>query len=175
MLFVIKTNKSTTKTERKVLPHSYKRPTMLYKTKCQAIKNLQENWVAPIVEMRLLQWMTRHTRQHRIRNECIRKKIGVAPILKKMVESHHRCFEHAWKRPLKAPVRRLDQIEDSPITRGRGRPRKIIGETIKRDLYVNCLNVNIIYDDTIVSSYPCSQGPLVRQGLVVVVLAINYY
>ena len=34
----------------------------------------------------------------------------------------------------------------NPITRGRGRPRKTIGETIKRDLNVNSLNINMIYD-----------------------------
>ena len=37
----------------------------------------------------------------------------------------------------------------SKIVRGRGRPRKIIGENIKRDLDVNNLNVNMIYDRTL--------------------------
>lgn len=44
-----------------------------------------------------------------------------------MVESHHRWFEHVWRRLVKASVRRVDQVEDSPVARGRGRPRKTIG------------------------------------------------
>ena len=37
-------------------------------------------------------------------------------------------------------------MEGSPITRGKGRHRKIICGTIKKDLDVNDLNVNIIYN-----------------------------
>ena len=37
-------------------------------------------------------------------------------------------------------------MEGSPIPRGRGRPRKTISETIKKDLNVNGLNVNMIFD-----------------------------
>ena len=48
--------------------------------------------------------------------------------------------------PAKAPLSRVDQLEDSPIAGGRGRPRKIIWKTIKRDLEFNSLNVNMIYD-----------------------------
>ena len=34
-------------------------------------------------------------------------------------------------------VKRLDQMEGSQITRGRGRPRKIIRETIRKDLEIH--------------------------------------
>ena len=40
-------------------------------------------------------------------------------------------------------------MEGNPIVRSRGRPRKIINKIIKRDLHVNDLNINIIYDRTI--------------------------
>ena len=40
-------------------------------------------------------------------------------------------------------------MEGSPITRGRGRPRKTIGETIERDLDINGLNINMVYDRTL--------------------------
>ena len=40
-------------------------------------------------------------------------------------------------------------MEGSLIVRGRGRPRKIIAETIKRNLGFNGLNVNMIYDRTL--------------------------
>ena len=43
-------------------------------------------------------------------------------------------------------ISRVDQKEGSPITRDRGRPRKITGETIKRELDINGSNVNMIYD-----------------------------
>ena len=66
-----------------------------------------------------------------------------------MVESRLRWFGYVWRRPVKDLVRRVDQMEGSLIARGRGRPRKTIGETIKRDLNVNDLNVNMIYDRTL--------------------------
>jgi len=34
---------------------------------------------------------------------------------------------------------------DSHITRGRGRPRKTIRETIKKDLKINELDRNVVY------------------------------
>jgi hypothetical protein len=44
-----------------------------------------------------------------------------------------------------AVVRRVDQMEESQIKRGRGRPRK----TIRKDLEVNELDLNIVYDRTL--------------------------
>jgi len=42
-------------------------------------------------------------------------------------------------------LRRVDKMMDSRITRGRGRPRKTIRETIKKDLKINELDRNIVY------------------------------
>jgi hypothetical protein len=42
-------------------------------------------------------------------------------------------------------VQRVDQMEGSQITRGRGRPRKNIRETIKKDLDVNELDKDIVF------------------------------
>ena len=36
-------------------------------------------------------------------------------------------------------------MEGSLVTKGRGRPRKTVGETVKRDLNINGLNINMIY------------------------------
>ena len=44
-------------------------------------------------------------------------------------------------------------MEDSSIARGRRRPKKTIGETIKRDLDFNGLNIKMI---CVISSDPCS-------------------
>ena len=40
-------------------------------------------------------------------------------------------------------------MDGSSIARGNGRSRKTIGETIKRDIGVNGLNVNMICDRTL--------------------------
>jgi len=54
-----------------------------------------------------------------------------------MVETKLRWFEHV--------ERRLDHMEDSRITRGRVRPRK----TTKKDLEINDLDRNMVYDRTL--------------------------
>ena len=94
----------------------------------------------------MLRWMCGHTRRDMIRNECIREKVGVAPIVEKMVESRLRWFGHVWRRPAEALVRRVDQRENSPIIRGRGRPKITISETIKNNLIVNNLSIDLIHD-----------------------------
>jgi len=40
-------------------------------------------------------------------------------------------------------------MEDSQITRGRGRPRKTIREIIRIDLKINGLDPNMVYDRTL--------------------------
>ena len=74
-----------------------------------------------------------HTRQYGIENECIKEKARVTPIVGKMVESHIMWFRHVWKRPIKVTVRRVNQMEYSPIASDKRRSRKNMGETIKRD------------------------------------------
>ena len=53
------------------------------------------------------------------------------------LETKLRWFGHVEKRPVDSVVRRVDQTEGSQITRGRGRPRKTIRETIRKDLEIN--------------------------------------
>ncbi|KAF1881507.1 hypothetical protein Lal_00021485 [Lupinus albus] len=60
---------------------------MLSGTKCYAVKYKQEN------ELDAAENVER-TRQNKIRNECTRMKVCLAPILKNMVESRYRWFEH---------------------------------------------------------------------------------
>jgi hypothetical protein len=58
------------------------------------------------------------------------ERVGVAPIVEKMVETRLRWwFGHVERRHVDSLVRRVDQIGHSHITRGRGRPRR---ETIKK-------------------------------------------
>jgi len=71
-----------------------------------------------------------------------------------MVENRLRWFRHVERRPIglgiqqDSIVKRVDQMEGNHITRGRGRPIKTIRETIRKDLEINELNPNMVYDIT---------------------------
>jgi len=66
-----------------------------------------------------------------------------------MVETRFRWFVHVERRPMDYVVRRVDQVKGSQITRGRVRPRKTIRETIKKDLEINELEKNMIFNRTL--------------------------
>lgn len=53
---------------------------------------------------------------------------------------HLRWFGHVERRPVDK------QMGSSPITRGRGAPRKTISETIKNYLEVNGMYIDMTYD-----------------------------
>lgn len=50
--------------------------------------------------MRMLNWMSRHTRQDRMKNDCIRERVEVTPIIEKMTETRIRWFEHMSITPM---------------------------------------------------------------------------
>ena len=75
--------------------------------------------------------------------------MGVAPIVEKLVENRLRWFGHVERRPVDAVVRRVNQMEESQIKRGRGRPKKTIRETIRKDLEFNELDPNMVFDRTL--------------------------
>jgi len=58
-----------------------------------------------------------------------------------MVENRLRCFGHA--------KRRVDHMEESQIKRVKGRPKNTIRETIRKDLEINELDRNMVYDKTL--------------------------
>jgi len=93
--------------------------------------------------------MSGKTRQYRIRNGTIRERVGVALIVEKLVENRLRWFGHLERWPVDAVVRRVDQMEESQVKRGRWQPRKTNRETIRNDLEVNELDPNILYDRTL--------------------------
>jgi hypothetical protein len=109
------------------------RPAMMYGSECWPVNYRHVQRMA-VAEMKMLRWMSGHTRKDRIHNEVIRGKLGVAPIEDKMREHRLRWFGHLQRRPLEAPVRRCEAWDVEPIKRGRGRPKKCWKETIKRDL-----------------------------------------
>lgn len=55
-------------------------------------------------------------------------------------------------RPICYVVRRVGQTKGSSNPRGRGRPRKTIGETIMKDLEVNDLDKDMIEHCSVVRS-----------------------
>ena len=69
------------------------------------------------------------TRWDMIRNENIRESWGsiYSRKVENIVENWLRWFDHVERRPIDCVVRRVDQMEDTQILRGRGRPRKTIG------------------------------------------------
>lgn len=71
----------------------------------------------------------------------------VEPIVEKMVEICLKWLGHVWKQTVETRVlvRRVDLMKDSSIIGGRGRQRKIISETIKKNLMVNGLSIDMIY------------------------------
>ncbi|KAJ7957951.1 Retrovirus-related Pol polyprotein LINE-1 [Quillaja saponaria] len=86
------------------------RPAMLYGTECWAVKK-QHSHKMGVAEMRMLRWMTGHTRNDRIRNEEIRRKVEVAPIEEKMRENRLRWFGHIQRRPMDAVVKQSDMVQ----------------------------------------------------------------
>jgi len=53
------------------------------------------------------------------------EKVRITPIVKKMVENRMRWFEYVERRNVDVVVRRVYQMEESQIKKGRGRPKKL--------------------------------------------------
>jgi hypothetical protein len=87
-----------------------------------------------VAEMRMLRWICGHTRKDQIRNDDIRDKLGVAPIQEKLVQHRLRWFGHIQRRSSETSVRSGILSRPENIRRGRGRPRLIWEEAIKRYL-----------------------------------------
>ena len=85
------------------------KPTLLYCTKCWAIKRYHAQKMS-VVEMRMLRWMCGNTRRDKVQNEDIRTKIGVVPIEEKMRENRFRWFGHVRRRPTDASIWRVELI-----------------------------------------------------------------
>ena len=61
-----------------------------------------------------------------------------------MVGTRLKWFGYVERRHVDYVVRRVDQMKGSQITRGRWRSRKSIRETIKKDLEINELDINMV-------------------------------
>ncbi|KAJ7957676.1 Retrovirus-related Pol polyprotein LINE-1 [Quillaja saponaria] len=86
------------------------RPAMFYGIKCWAVKK-QHSHKMGVAKIRMLRWMTGHTRKDRIRNEEIRKKVEVAPIEEKMRENCLCRFGHIQCRLMNTIVKQATKFE----------------------------------------------------------------
>jgi len=106
---------------------------MLYGIECWAVKNQHENKLS-VAEMRCCVGCV--VRLGKIELEMTTldgERVGVSPIVEKMVETILRWFGHVKRRHVDDVVRIVDHMEGRQITRARGRPKK----TIKKDLAIN--------------------------------------
>ena len=58
-----------------------------------------------VAEMRMLHWMSGHTRQDRLGMNELERKLGLL-IVEKMVESHSRWLGHVWRRLVETSLRK---------------------------------------------------------------------
>ena len=111
------------------------RPAILYRTECWAILKPHINKLS-VTEMRMLRWICGKTLKDRIQNEHIWEMVGVASIEYKMRENWLWWFRHIQWKPLDALVRKSDLLTIHGNARGRGRPKLIWTEIIKKDNYL---------------------------------------
>ena len=78
--------------------------------KCWANKK-QHTQKISIAEMRMLRWMCGKIKMDKVRNEDICSLVGVAPIKDKINENRLRWFGHIGRRPMDAPIRKVEKID----------------------------------------------------------------
>ena len=57
--------------------------------------------------MRILRWMSRHTKKDKFWNGYIQEKVRVVPIEENMIKIRLRWFGHMQRRSPKAPVKKI--------------------------------------------------------------------
>ncbi|XP_070046155.1 uncharacterized protein [Nicotiana tomentosiformis] len=102
------------------------RPAIVYVVEYWPV-NISHIQKMKVVEMSMLRWMCGHMKMDKIRNDGIRKTVGVSPIDNKMQEARLRWFEHVQRRSTGAPVRRCKRLALEGTRRGMG-SLKSIGE-----------------------------------------------
>jgi hypothetical protein len=121
------------------------RPSMLYVAECWPTKMRHVQQLS-VVEMRMLRWICGHTRRDRVRNDDIRKRLGVAPVEEKCVQYRLRWFGHMQRRPAEAPIRNGVIRRTGNKKRGRGRPNLTWEESVKRELKDWCITKELALD-----------------------------
>ena len=86
------------------------------------------------------------TRMDKVRNEDIRRLVGVASIEDKMRENCLQWFGHIGCRPMDAPVRRMDKIDIEQSKKLRGRPKMTWMEVVNKDMKLLELEERMVAD-----------------------------
>ena len=84
-------------------------------------------------EMRMLRWTIGVTRLDRIRNEVVRERLGVAPIVDKMRESRLRWLGHVERRENDSVINTARNLNVEGV-RPRGRPKLRWKDTVEKDM-----------------------------------------
>lgn len=108
------------------------RPVALYGSACWPALTTHEQ-ALNTMEMRMLQWRLGITRRDRVTNKDIRKRLGVAPIKEKMLESRLRWYGHVIRSDENS-VAKTAMMIDPEGCRPRGRPKKRWMDRIKEDI-----------------------------------------
>uniref|UniRef100_A0A914XRT6 Uncharacterized protein n=1 Tax=Plectus sambesii TaxID=2011161 RepID=A0A914XRT6_9BILA len=104
------------------------RPALLYGSECWTTTKKDEQRMKT-TEMRMLRWMCGLTRLDRVRNEVVRRMVGVAEITGKMQEGRLRWFGHVTRRP-EDYIGNITQKIEVEGRRPRGWPKKRWSDTV---------------------------------------------
>ena len=87
-----------------------------------------------MVEMRMLRWMLGTTKMDRVRNEFVRHRLGVTPIIGKLRENHLRWYGHVLRRRVDALVGKVEPFKVEGRRRKKGRPKECLLKTLCNDM-----------------------------------------
>ena len=108
------------------------RPAALYSCATWPTSKKTEHRFAT-AETKMLRWALGHTQLDKIRNDTIRKRVGVAPITKKMRDQRLQWYGHVYRAKDDAVAKSGMQIKP-PGRRPVGRPKLRWQDTLRRDM-----------------------------------------
>ena len=117
---------------------------MVYGAEFWATRKKEEQ-LLNTAEMRMLRFSLGKTKLDRIRNEVIRKEMGVNTIVKKTEEARLRYYGHLQRRDENHAGKLAMKIEVDG-KRNKGRPKKRYKDKIKEDMKARDLNEEDVED-----------------------------
>ena len=108
------------------------RPVALYASETWPLTARIEQRMS-VMEMKMCRWSLGLTRLDRQRNDDVRKRFGVVPIVDKMREGRLRWYGHVMRRPTESVARSAHEM----VVKGKrpqGRPKTRWMDVIKKDM-----------------------------------------
>ncbi|VDP11557.1 unnamed protein product [Heligmosomoides polygyrus] len=118
------------------------RPVAMYGVECWPATKEAETRLS-VMETKMLRWTAGVTRMDRIRNDVIRQKFGVAPIVYRMREARLRWYVLRGKED---SVRKIGLNFEVIGKRPRGRPKQRWSDTLHTDLKVASVHPDLALD-----------------------------